>query len=263
MKALTVKEYPFLSREDEHSLAVDFYENHNQESAKKPILGSLRYVHSIAITYKNYNLPYEDIFQQGVIGLMKSIKKFNPYQGTRLLTYATSWIKAEILHYIIANFGIVKGFTSKAKRRLFFNLRKEKDKFDELTNKDIKRIADKYNATESDVIEVNSMFAIDSVSSYGETDDESPVEIIESSYSIEQEVIEQNELDLKLNLLYTYIDELDDRKKDIIKGRYLSDDPVPLNVYAERYGISQQRVHQIENDAIKFLKNKFGGINDR
>lgn len=256
MKQLTANDYPILTREEEHSLAVDFYENRNEESAKKLILHSLRYVHSVAISYKNYNFPYDDIFQQGAIGLMKAVKNFNPYHGVRLLTYATSWIKSEIIEYIINNFGIVKGFSSKAKRRLFFNLRKEKENFDELTNDDIKRISHKYDASPDDVIEVNSMFSVDAVSSYGETDDENPVEFIASSYTIDDEVIEKDEVDFKKKLMHTYINELDDRKRDIIKGRYLSDGLIPLHVYASKYGISEQRVNQIENDAIKFLKKK-------
>ena len=252
---------PILTPEQEKELAFKLYENNDLEAARQLVLSHLRFVIHIARSYSGYGLPLADIIQEGNVGLMKAVDRFDPNKGVKVVSFAVHWIKAEIHEYILKNWRMVKIATTKAQRKLFFNLRSKKKSLDWLTKEEAENIAKDLNVEVKDVLHMENRLtshdtAFDAPSG---TDDEGdvmyPSQYLEDkSFSpeilvSEQEVAEHNSEELTIAL-----SQLDERSKDIISRRYLCDEKETLHELAEEYKISAERIRQIENGALKKLK---------
>ena len=249
-----------LSPEEEKKLAEDLYYKNDVDAARKLVLAHLRFVVHIAKTYKGYGLSEADLIQEGNIGLMKAVRKFNPEEGVRLISYAVHWIRAEIHEYVLRNWKIVKIATTKAQRKLFFNLRKKKQGLSWLTNSEIEDIADDLGVKPEEVREMEKRMSgidmsFDPPSEADEEENYSPSSYLPDEESDPQQIVEK-EIDSQVNIkyLYTAIKELDERSKGIIFDRWLSDEKLTLHELAEKYGVSAERIRQIEQNAMKKVK---------
>ncbi|MCW8109576.1 RNA polymerase sigma factor RpoH [Alteromonas ponticola] len=262
-----IQSIPFLTAEEEKVLFKKYHEENDMQAVKAIILSHLRFVYTIAKGYKGYGLPLEDMVQEGNIGLMKSVKKFDLSFECRLATYAVHFIKAEIHEYILNNWKLVKVATSKAKRKLFFNLRKFKQSWNWLTHDEASAIADELNVDKATVLEMESRLHSQDhylgVQIYDED---------EEGYSLNKttalaltdhrmEPARQNESDDWLSKqstqLHSALRRLDQRSQEIIRQRYLvdSDQQAKLQELGDHYGISAERVRQIETRALQKLKS--------
>ncbi|CAL4317727.1 RNA polymerase sigma factor RpoH [Buchnera aphidicola] len=262
----TSNSFPILSARDEKKLAKKLFKNGDLESAKILILSHLRFVIHIAKNYSGYGLPQADLIQEGNIGLMKSVKKFNPYLGVRLISFAIHWIKSEIHEYVLRNWRIVKVATTKSQRKLFFNLRKTKKKMGWFNKREITYVAQKLGVKNKDVIEMESRMSAKDVffHNYSEDDDtkEYPKNISsipflkdklsDFTYGIEKDNWKKHAKN-KLNLALSCLDK---RSRDIIYSRWLdkSKKKNTLQNIAKIYGISAERVRQLEKNAMKKLR---------
>ena len=251
-----------LSSEEEKKLAEDLYYRNDLDAARKLVLAHLRFVIYIAKTYSGYGLSEADLIQEGNVGLMKAIRKFNPEMGVRLVSFAVHWIKAEIHEYILRNWRQVKIATTKAQRKLFFNLRSKKKSLDWLTKEEAEKIAKDLNVEVKDVLHMENRLSsndssFDAPVSTG--DDEqmmSPSQYLEDKrYDPEVIVANEQAADVNSQDLAHALKVLDDRSKDILQRRYLADKKATLHDLAEEYEISAERVRQIENTALKKLKS--------
>ena len=252
---------PILPAEQEQELAQKLYENNDLEAARQLVLSHLRFVVHIARSYQGYGLPLADIIQEGNVGLMKAVDRFDPNRGVKVVSFAVHWIKAEIHEYILKNWRMVKIATTKAQRKLFFNLRSKKKTLDWLTQEEAEKIADDLNVEVKDVLHMeNRLTSQDSafdapVGSDDEGDILAPSQFLEDKSSSpeilveQQEVAEHNSEELSMALA-----SLDDRSKDIIARRYLADEKETLHDLADEYNVSAERIRQIENGALKKLK---------
>jgi RNA polymerase sigma-32 factor len=252
---------PILTAEQEQELAQKLYDNNDLEAARQLVLSHLRFVVHIARSYQGYGLPLADIIQEGNVGLMKAVDRFDPNRGVKVVSFAVHWIKAEIHEYILKNWRMVKIATTKAQRKLFFNLRSKKKTLDWLTQEEAEKIAEDLNVEVKDVLHMeNRLTSHDSafdapVGSDDEGDILSPSQYLEDRSSspeilVEaQEVSEHNAQELSMAL-----SSLDDRSKDIIARRYLADEKETLHDLADEYNVSAERIRQIENGALKKLK---------
>jgi RNA polymerase sigma-32 factor len=258
---LEVQKYPpILSPEEEYSLAIELYDNGDLSAAKKLVLAHMRFVAFIAHGYKGYGLEQADLIQEGTIGLMKAVKRFNPYKKVRLSSFAVYWIRAEIHEYIFKNWKIVKIATTKAQRKLFFKLKQAKAHiYTSLTNDQAEKIANDLGVRKQDVIEMESRLQLNDVA-FEIHDDE-------DSYTPEQYLADQNQTPEQLLLsdrsredqqhqLYQALSSLDERSIDILRSRYLKEEKATLHTLADKYGVSAERVRQLENKAIKKLKER-------
>jgi RNA polymerase sigma-32 factor len=252
---------PILTPEQEKELAYKLYENNDLEAARQLVLSHLRFVIHIARSYSGYGLPLADIIQEGNVGLMKAVDRFDPNRGVKVVSFAVHWIKAEIHEYILKNWRMVKIATTKAQRKLFFNLRSKKKTLDWLTLEEAEKIAKDLNVEVKDVLHMEGRLtshdaAFDGpVGSDDESDILSPSQYLEDrSFSPESLVEEQEVADHNSKELSMALAELDDRSKDIIARRYLADKKETLHDLADEYSISAERVRQIENGALKKLK---------
>lgn len=251
-------EYPILTAEEEKELSEKVYYYQDVESAKKLILSHLRFVVHIARGYLGYGLPHADLIQEGNVGLMKAVKRFNPEVGVRLVSFAVHWIKAEIHEYVLKNWRIVKVATTKAQRKLFFNLRKNKQHTDWLNYEEIKHLAKELNVDENDVKEMEMRLAAQD-SAFDMSDDDSdvmsPAMYLEDKNSnFADDLEEENKQDLAVDQLQHALSSLDERSQEIVKQRWLNEPKATLGELAERFNISAERVRQIENNAFKKLK---------
>ncbi|MCS5543386.1 MAG: RNA polymerase sigma factor RpoH [SAR86 cluster bacterium] len=250
-----------ISAEDERKLAEELYYRDDLEAARKLVLAHLRFVVHIAKTYSGYGLSEADLIQEGNIGLMKAVRRFNPEIGVRLVSFAVHWIKAEMHEYILRNWKIVKIATTKAQRKLFFNLRSKKKSLSWLTEAEIKAISKDLNVKPSDVKEMEKRLSgldlsFDPLDS--KEDDEipfSPERYLEDSSADPAEIFEKETLS-KLNSdgLHKALQNLDDRSREIIQDRWLNEDKYTLLDLAEKYNISAERVRQIEQNAMKKIR---------
>ena len=252
---------PILTPEQEKELAYKLYENNDLEAARQLVLSHLRFVIHIARSYSGYGLPLADIIQEGNVGLMKAVDRFDPNRGVKVVSFAVHWIKAEIHEYILKNWRMVKIATTKAQRKLFFNLRSKKKTLDWLTLEEAEKIAKDLNVEVKDVLHMEGRLtshdaAFDGpVGNDDESDILSPSQYLEDrSFSPEILVEEQEVADHNSKELAMALAELDDRSKDIIARRYLADKKETLHDLADEYSISAERVRQIENGALKKLK---------
>ncbi|CAL4317801.1 RNA polymerase sigma factor RpoH [Buchnera aphidicola (Sipha maydis)] len=258
--------FPILSAKDEKKLAIKLFQNGDLKAAKILILSHLRFVIHVAKNYSGYGLPQADLIQEGNIGLMKSVKKFNPYLGVRLISFAIHWIKSEIHEYVLRNWRIVKVATTKSQRKLFFNLRKTKKKLGWFNKKEISHVAQKLGVKNKDVIEMESRMSAKDVFFNNHTEDDDSQENVKNIYSIpflkdqlsdftygiEKDNWKKHTKN-KLNLALSCLDE---RSRDIIYSRWLDNNKKKntLQDIAKIYGISAERVRQLEKNAMKKLR---------
>ena len=253
-----------LSSEEEKKLAEDLYYRNDLDAARKLVLAHLRFVVHIAKTYSGYGLSEADLIQEGNIGLMKAVRRFNPEVGVRLISYAVHWIKAEIHEYVLKNWKIVKIATTKAQRKLFFNLRSKKKDLGWLTEEEVKSISKDLGVKPSEVKEMEKRLSGLDMSFdplEGDENEEAnyaPANYLQDSSSNPSEIIEkEDDSTLNTTQLYEALKQLDDRSRDIIYDRWLSDEKLTLHELAEKYGISAERVRQIEQNAMKKVKHNF------
>ena len=255
-----VNQSPVLSREEERELAYRFQNENDLDAARKLILSQLRFVVHIARTYSGYGLPLADLIQEGNIGLMKAVKKFNPDRGTRLVTYAVHWIRSEIHEFVFNNWKIVKVATTKAQRKLFFKLRNAKKSIGWLTNDEKKLIAKDLGVKPTDVATMEQRFAsVDMPYDLGHTDSDedyiSPAGFLPSPDSDPSSIVENdNWLEGKKEQLSSALEGLDKRSKEILMSRWLTDEKVTLKELAKQYQVSIERIRQIEESAIQELR---------
>ncbi len=252
---------PILTPEQEKELAYKLYDNNDLEAARQLVLSHLRFVIHISRSYSGYGLPLADIIQEGNIGLMKAVDRFDPNKGVKVVSFAVHWIKAEIHEYILKNWRMVKIATTKAQRKLFFNLRSKKKTLDWLTKEEAEQIAKDLNVEVKDVLHMeNRLTSYDAafdgpVGSDDESDIMSPSQYLEDrSFSPEILVADQEVTDHNSEELSMALSQLDERSKDIIARRYLADKKETLHDLADEYQISAERIRQIENGALKKLK---------
>jgi RNA polymerase sigma-32 factor len=256
----SVNQFSMLSAEEEKELAERLFNHGDLDAAKKLVMSHLRFVVYIAKSYAGYGLPQADLIQEGNIGLMKAVKRFDPSVGVRLASFAVHWIKAEIHEYVIRNWRVVKVATTKAQRKLFFNLRKAKKRLGWFSQDEVETVAEHLNVSPKDVLEMESRLnGQDHSFDLGESDDEdsnfAPVQYLEDksadvAVSVESE---NSQLHLK-NKLYSSLSQLDERSQDIISSRWLSEPKATLQDLASRYNVSAERVRQLEANAINKLK---------
>ena len=260
-----VHQIPVLSVEDEQRLAHRLREDNDIAAAQELILSHLRFVVHVARGYSGYGLPLGDLVQEGNIGLMKAVKRFDPAIGVRLVSFAVHWIRAEMHEFIIKNWRIVKVATTKAQRKLFFNLRKSKTRLGWLNAEEVRAVAKDLNVSEREVLEMESRLsgrdigfdapddadddhAPPAPANYLVAHDVDPAEAYESA----------NDEDNQLELLREGMAKLDERSRDIIKRRWLdADSKVTLQELADEYGVSAERIRQVEANALKKMKALF------
>lgn len=255
--------YAMLTEEEERALAERLHSHGDLNAAKQLILSHLRFVAHIARHYSGYGLPQADLIQEGNIGLMKAVRRFNPNMGVRLVSFAVHWIKAEIHEYVLRNWRIVKVATTKAQRKLFFNLRKAKQRLGWFSQNEVDMVAKELGVTSKDVREMESRMSAQDMAFELPLEDESregqspaPVMYLEDKNSDFADNIEENNWgDHAADSLWVALKGLDERSQDIIRARWLDDDnKSTLQELADRYGVSAERVRQLEKNAIKKLR---------
>ena len=256
-----VNQAPVLTKEEEHALAVKFKENNDLDAARQLILSQLRFVVHIARTYSGYGLPLADIIQEGNVGLMKAVKKFDPDKGVRLVTYAVHWIRAEIHEFVFDNWKIVKVATTKAQRKLFFKLRNSKKKIGWLTNDEKSLIANDLGVKTRDVETMEQRLASKDVlfdrPEDGSDSYVSPAGFLPAPNSDPSRLVEkENWLESNIELLSEAMDNLDNRSKEVLKLRWLTEEKVTLKELAKKFNVSLERVRQIEEQAILDLREQ-------
>ncbi len=261
-----VNKLPVLEEDDEIALAKRLRDYNDIEAARKLVLSHLRLVVSIARSYLGYGLPLSDLIQEGNIGLMKAVKHFDPDVGSRLAPFAVHWIKAEIHDYVIKNWRMVKIATTKAQRKLFFNLRKSKKRVGWFTQKEMKDVADNLGVDISDVAEMESRLSGTDVGFNIEDDDTNndrymPVVVSPNTYLEDEnsnfakniEILESQ--NFELSKLKQALDCLDERSRHIIEERWLKDNKATLQDLAKKYNVSIERLRQLENLALAKIKD--------
>ncbi|MDR9498786.1 MAG: RNA polymerase sigma factor RpoH [Hydrogenovibrio sp.] len=255
----TVQSFPQLNAEEERALAERLYHHQDLEAARQLILSSLRYVVPIARSYKGYGLQLADLIQEGNIGLMKAVKRFNPMEKVRLMTFAVHWVRAEINEFVIKNWRIVKTATTKAQRKLFFKLRGAKKSLAWLGNDDADTVAEKLGVTRKDVLEMESRLygqdmPVDMSADEEENENKHYPVLVSQELDPESQLVAQSQSEFDLGHMQTALKQLDPRSLDIIRQRWLSDQKTGLKALSEAYGVSMERIRQIEQQAIKKLR---------
>jgi RNA polymerase sigma-32 factor len=254
----SIADIPVLSAIEEQKLAEKFYRDGDLEAAQSLIVANLKFVVHIAKSYKGYGINLSDLIQEGNVGLMKAVKRFDPTLGVRLISFAVHWIKAEIHEYIIKNWKLVKIATTKAQRKLFFNLRKSKKNLGWLSKEETKRLALDLGVKESDVMEMEKRMSSNDVSfdPLEDSDDEFTPSSFVTDETINPSLIIENEdyeSTYQARLLES-LDLLDQRSKDIVQKRWLNENKATLHELADAYQVSAERIRQIENQALLKLR---------
>jgi RNA polymerase sigma-32 factor len=256
--AQQINEIPVLSAEDERELARRYSNHEDIDAVRQLILSNLRFVVHVARGYSGYGLPQADLIQEGNVGLMKAVKRFDPEVGVRLVTFAVHWIKAEIHEYVLRNWRIVKVATTKAQRKLFFNLRKNKKRLGWFTNDEVNAVAEGLGVPPAEVLRMESRLNAKDMTfdaPVGEDDTYSPSMFLESDTLDPAEQAESdNWQDIQSRKLQLALATLDERSQDILQQRWLTEDKATLHQLAAQYGISAERIRQLENNAIKKLQ---------
>lgn len=256
----TVNRYPVLSLEEEQRLARAWHEHQDVDAARQLVLSHLRMVVSVARHYLGYGLPHADLIQEGNVGLMKAVKRFDPNRGVRLVSFALHWVRAEIHEYVLRNWRLVKIATTKSQRKLFFNLRSLKQSLNSLTLKEADAMAKELNVSREDVLEMETRLSghelsIDPTQDEGE-DSYSPIAYLASpdenpAQKLEREQTEQ----LHRNGLAQALESLDERSRRIIQARWLTEgEAATLHELAAEYGVSAERIRQIEARALQKMR---------
>ncbi len=257
----TVNQIPILTAEQEKELAERYYYDQDLDAAKMLVMSHLRFVVHIARSYAGYGLPQGDLIQEGNLGLMKAVKRFDPNMGVRLVSFAVHWIKAEIHEYVIRNWRIVKIATTKAQRKLFFNLRSLKKSSKKLTLEEAQSIANDLNVTPEQVLEMEGrLTAYDAAfEAQGDDDDDTPhtapalyleVNRYDPARLVENEDWEEQ----STSASHDAMDQLDDRSRNILQRRWLDDDKSTLHELAAEYNVSAERIRQLEKNAMEKIK---------
>lgn len=249
-----------LSADEERQLAIRYGEEHDLDAARELVMSQLRHVVRVARGFSGYGLPLGDLIQEGNIGLMKAVKNFDPERGVRLVSFAVHWIKAEIYDYVLRNWRIVKMATTKAQRKLFFNLRKSKTRIGWLRETEIEQIADKLDVPANTVREMEARMSGLDVSFDGDdSDDEctAPASYIpDIQYNPERLVSMAHEVESRNSKLQQAIEKLDERSQDIVRRRWLEEHKPTLHELAAEYEISAERIRQIEKRAMEKMKDQ-------
>lgn len=257
----TVNQIPILTAEQEKELAERYYYDQDLDAAKMLVMSHLRFVVHIARSYAGYGLPQGDLIQEGNLGLMKAVKRFDPNMGVRLVSFAVHWIKAEIHEYVIRNWRIVKIATTKAQRKLFFNLRSLKKSSKKLTLEEAQSIANDLNVTPEQVLEMEGrLTAYDAAfEAQGDDDDDTPhtapaLYLEDNRYDPARLVENEDWEEQSTSALHDAMDELDDRSRNILQRRWLDDDKSTLHELAAEYNVSAERIRQLEKNAMEKIK---------
>ena len=257
----SVNSIAVLTPEQERELAKQYYYDDNVDAARQLVMAHLRFVVHMAKTYSGYGLSQADLIQEGNVGLMKAVKRFNPEVGVRLVSFAVHWIKAEMHEYILRNWRIVKVATTKAQRKLFFNLRSSKKRLGWLNNEETEAVAEDLGVDAKVVRQMEGR-----MSAYDTSFDAEPDSDDDAVYRAPAYYLEDQGSDLALNVedaeweevtntsLQLAMAELDDRSQDILKSRWLSDKKSTLHDLADKYGISAERIRQLEKNAMNKIK---------
>jgi RNA polymerase sigma-32 factor len=259
-----IRRFPLLDPQEEYMLAKRWREHEDSDAAHKLVTSHLRLVAKIAMGYRGYGLPISEVISEGNIGLMQAVKRFEPERGFRLATYAMWWIRASIQEYILRSWSLVKIGTTAAQKRLFFGLRKAKGQIEALDEGDMRpeqvtEIARKMGVKEDEVVNMNRRLSGDSslnIPVGAEGDMEWQDWLADDELDQETRLAESEELDERRTLLATAMEELQPREREILEARRLRDEPVTLEELAKRFGISRERVRQIEVKAFAQLQDK-------
>lgn len=262
----TVNTLPLLTAEQEQELGKRLQEEGDLEAARVLVLSHLRFVVHLARSYQGYGLPQADLIQEGNLGLMKAVKRFDPSFGVRLVSFAVHWIKAEIHEFVLRNWRIVKVATTKAQRKLFFNLRSAKKDFNWLNNQEVKAIAADLNVKPETVREMEGRLTANDAAFDGFTDDSNedsfnfaPVNYLEDTSHDPALLAEaEDSEDTANNLLWEALSQLDERSRDILQQRWLSNTKATLHELAAIYKVSAERIRQIEKNAMNKIKASMG-----
>ena len=257
----SVNSIAVLTPELERELAKQYYYDDNVDAARQLVMAHLRFVVHMAKTYSGYGLSQADLIQEGNVGLMKAVKRFNPEVGVRLVSFAVHWIKAEMHEYILRNWRIVKIATTKAQRKLFFNLRSSKKRLGWLNNEETQKVAEDLGVDAKVVRQMEGR-----MSSYDTSFDAEPDSDDDAVYRAPAYYLEDQGSDLALNVedaeweevtnssLHLAMEELDERSKDILQSRWLSGNKATLHNLADKYGVSAERIRQLEKNAMNKIK---------
>ncbi len=261
----TISAFPVLTVEQERELAMRFYEDNDLDAARELVLCHLRFVVHLARSYGGYGLPQGDLIQEGNVGLMKAVKRFDPNVGVRLVSFAVHWIKAEMHEFILRNWRIVKVATTKAQRKLFFNLRSNKKKLGWLNQAETQAIAKDLGVAPSVVTQMEGRLASHDLAfdGYGADDKDeapvAPVHYLEDASSNPADVVANEDAErVATKALFQAIGQLDERSRDILESRWLRDEKETLQTLADRYGVSAERIRQLEKNAMRKIKKAMG-----
>ena len=257
-----IKKFPMLAAEEEYMLAKNWKTTGNIKSAEKLVTSHLRLVAKIAMGYKGYGLPVNEMISEGNVGLMQAVKKFKPEKGFRLATYAMWWIKASIQEYILRSWSLVKIGTTTAQKKLFFNLKKIKNQIaprseGDLRDEHVTEIADKLDVRKDEVVSMNRRLSGKELSlnaPIGEDGDEWQDWLVDKELDHDLKFAQQEEMKQRKDLLSDSIKILNDREKEILYARRLNDEPITLEDLSKKYKISRERIRQIENKAFEKLQ---------
>ena len=256
-----VNQIPMLTAQEELALATQLSQNDDLTAARKLVTAHLRYVVRVAKGYMGYGLPLGDLIQEGNIGLMKAVKRFDPKVGVRLVSFAIHWIKSEIHEFILRNWRIVKVATTKAQRKLFFNLRRYKKRLSWLTKQEVAEVANDLNVSQAEVLTMEQRLqALDpAFDGYGTQDDDSvafaPAEYLTDNTSDPARQLESDDwAEQGKQQLLEALTQLDARSQDILQQRWLAEKKATLHDLAAKYGVSAERIRQLENNAMKKIR---------
>jgi RNA polymerase sigma-32 factor len=259
-----VHRFPVLSVEEEQALAKDYRANDDLDAAKKLVMAHLRFVVHVARGYSGYGLQIGDLIQEGNIGLMKAVKRFDPDMGVRLVSFAVHWIRAEMHEFILRNWRIVKVATTKAQRKLFFNLRKSKKRLGWMNNAEVHAVAKDLGVPVADVLEMEARLsghdtAFDAPADADDDAKPAPIAYLVDHTADPYQALEaENQEESDLDTLQAGMAKLDARSRDIIQRRWLKDDnKATLQELADEYGVSAERIRQIEVNAMKKMRTLF------
>ena len=259
-----VSTIPMLKVEEEQELAKKLQEEGDLSAAKQLIMSHLRFVAHIAKSYSGYGLPQADLIQEGNIGLMKAVKRFDQSVGVRLVSFAVHWIKAEIHEFVLKNWRIVKVATTKAQRKLFFNLRKNKKRLGWFNQAEVSTVASELGVSEKEVREMESRMSGQDMGFdlTGDDNDDAPTStyspvqyLTDGSADLADDIEQQQWQEQSHTRLFSALKTLDERSQDIVSARWLSDDKATLQELAEKYSVSAERVRQLEKTAMKKLQS--------
>ena len=255
-----INRFPILTAEEEFKLAVSFKKDDDMKAAEKLVTSNLRFVVKIAHEYKNYRVKLIDLIQEGNIGLMHAVKKFDPYRGYRLISYAVWWIRAYMQNYVIKSWSLVKIGTTQAQRKLFFKLNQTKKKLEDISQKspEFREIADMLNVTERETEEMDLRLTNRDVSLDAAIDDDGDTTFVDhlvyDGTDQEEALIKKDETALVKKNIAGALATLNERENYIIERRIMADDPVTLQEIGDRFKITRERARQIEKEALKKLK---------